>query len=172
MCFSDGHLSKALVRQRQQARDDRAKAKAETDAYKLLWRAPELIRNSSSPVGGTAKGDIYAFGVIMYEIFGRSGPYGELRDGLTYQEIIRRVCSPEGIELMRPDLEQLEEREEDSDYNVPNCVIGRKGFFFCCCSSSSSCSCCCYTVIVAAAVATAVDHVATGAVPVAVDCCC
>ena len=34
------------------------------------------------------------------------------------------MCRPEGVELTRPDLEQLGEREEDVDYNCPACVVG------------------------------------------------
>ena len=54
--------------------------------YKQLWRAPELLRGDG-PLRGTQKADVYAFGVILFEIYGRSGPYGE--EETTISEIIR-----------------------------------------------------------------------------------
>jgi serine/threonine protein kinase len=41
----------------------------------LLWTAPELLllKNKGR---GTQTGDVYSFAVILYEINGRKGPYG------------------------------------------------------------------------------------------------
>ena len=44
----------------------------------LLWTAPELLRNCTPPPGGTSKGDVYSFAIILYEIHGRAGPYGDI----------------------------------------------------------------------------------------------
>ncbi|XP_075726220.1 guanylate cyclase 32E-like [Rhipicephalus microplus] len=47
------------------------------NAYRgLLWRAPELLRSPSPPARGTQKGDVYSFGIVLYEIIGRQGPWG------------------------------------------------------------------------------------------------
>lgn len=46
----------------------------------LLWKSPELLRDSSN-TGGTQKGDVYSFGVILHEILGLLGPWGETRLG-------------------------------------------------------------------------------------------
>lgn len=43
----------------------------------LLWRAPELLREPN--VVGTQKGDVYAFGIILHEILGLMGPWGDTR---------------------------------------------------------------------------------------------
>lgn len=42
----------------------------------MLWKAPEILRDPYAPVGGTFKGDVYAFAIIMHEIIGRRGPFG------------------------------------------------------------------------------------------------
>ena len=45
---------------------------------KMLWKAPELIRaGGSAPLRGTQKGDVYSFGIILYELIGRQGPWGK-----------------------------------------------------------------------------------------------
>ena len=48
-----------------------------------LWSAPEVLRQHDDVSGGattqrTQKADVYAFGVILYEIVGRRGPYGDV----------------------------------------------------------------------------------------------
>lgn len=45
------------------------------EAKRALWKAPELLRDSIG-ARGTQKGDVYSFGIVLYEIFGRSGPWG------------------------------------------------------------------------------------------------
>lgn len=42
---------------------------------------------------GSQKGDVYAFGVVLYEIQGRHGPYGDC--ALAVDEVLRRVLHPE-----------------------------------------------------------------------------
>lgn len=64
-CDGGGGCSRAGWRQRKAA----------------LWRAPELLRNGAAPLPGSAKADVYAFGIVLYEIVGRAGPWG--RSGLT-----------------------------------------------------------------------------------------
>lgn len=58
---------------------------------------------------GTQKGDIYAFAIILYEIIGRKGPFGQ--KGYEPKEIIELVKRelPEDDEPFRPDLSQLTE---------------------------------------------------------------
>ena len=93
----------------------------DTEMFKLLWTAPELLRMDNRSFGrGSQKGDVYSFGIILYEIYGRSGPYGDT--AMTNDKIVESVRQPNGIELMRPDLEMLEETE--LDYSCPEYVMG------------------------------------------------
>ncbi|CAK1552126.1 unnamed protein product [Leptosia nina] len=84
----------------------------------LLWKSPELLRQLDYPngyVGGTQKGDVYAFGIILYEIMARRGPFGFT--SLEPKEIVERVKrGPEGSECeepFRPDWRSLEGEAED-----------------------------------------------------------
>lgn len=40
-----------------------------------LWMAPELLRMGSPPAGGTQKGDVYSFGIILQEVALRRGVF-------------------------------------------------------------------------------------------------
>ncbi|XP_063620274.1 receptor-type guanylate cyclase Gyc76C-like isoform X1 [Cydia splendana] len=81
----------------------------------LLWKSPELLRELDDPngtVGGTQKGDVYAFGIILYEIIARKGPFG---NSLDPKEIVERVKRgrTEGEEVFRPDTSALVGVAED-----------------------------------------------------------
>ncbi|KAL0892719.1 hypothetical protein ABMA27_014436 [Loxostege sticticalis] len=69
---------------------------------RMLWRAPEFLRDPNPPSRGSQKGDVYSFGIILYEILGRNGPWGDT--SLTNAEIIGRVRQPIGGILFRPPL--------------------------------------------------------------------
>ncbi|XP_055593126.1 speract receptor isoform X2 [Uranotaenia lowii] len=75
---------------------------------KLLYRAPELLRaGPASCVPGTPKGDIYSFGIILYEIFTRRGPFGEIE--CTPSECLKRILHPLDPNVpFRPAIQPLE----------------------------------------------------------------
>lgn len=60
----------------------------------LLYQAPELLRGESFK--GCPKGDVYSFGLLLYEIHTRRGPYGDLPIGPT--EIIAKISKPDPAE--------------------------------------------------------------------------
>ena len=43
----------------------------------MLWIAPELLPDDHAR-RGTPEGDIYSFAIIMYEVHGRNGPFGDI----------------------------------------------------------------------------------------------
>ncbi|KAG8224498.1 hypothetical protein J437_LFUL004980 [Ladona fulva] len=71
-----------------QEEPDRVKARR-----RLLWRAPELLRDPNAPSRGSQKGDVYSLGIVLYEIVGRSGPWGDTP--YTVEEILEHVTYPE-----------------------------------------------------------------------------
>ncbi|XP_044272562.1 guanylate cyclase 32E [Tribolium madens] len=80
---------------------------AETQSKNLkrsLWRAPELLRDPSPPPRGTQKGDVYSFGIVLYEIIGRRGPWGDTN--VEPSEIVRQVIEVKETPF-RPPLENL-----------------------------------------------------------------
>ncbi|XP_026329867.1 receptor-type guanylate cyclase Gyc76C-like [Hyposmocoma kahamanoa] len=82
----------------------------------LLWKSPELLRELEDPngtVGGTQKGDVYAFGIILYEIIARKGPFGPT--ALEPKDIVDRVKRPklDSEEIFRPNTSIIETETED-----------------------------------------------------------
>ncbi|OWR49210.1 putative guanylate cyclase [Danaus plexippus plexippus] len=79
----------------------------------LLWKSPELLRQLGDPNGtvGSQKGDVYAFGIILYEIIARRGPFGatslEPKDIVERVKRGRRGCE----ESFRPDTRALDVEE-------------------------------------------------------------
>ncbi|CAF0726875.1 unnamed protein product [Rotaria sordida] len=67
-----------------------------------LWKAPELLRDSNPPAAGTAKGDVYSFGIILQEIELRNGPFYLRDQQLEPAAIVEDVKSGS---LLRPSIE-------------------------------------------------------------------
>lgn len=103
-----------------------------TDIIDMLWKAPELLRYPDRFPKGTPKGDVYAFGLILYEILGRRGPFGPLnsepKGKLTLNlqqfsnncifltDIVLAVKNPTACQpLMRPDVDLLYDSEIGCD---------------------------------------------------------
>ncbi|KAL1497774.1 hypothetical protein ABEB36_008675 [Hypothenemus hampei] len=83
----------------------------------LLWKAPELLRYPEKYPIGTAKGDVYAFGLILYEILGRRGPFGPM--DTEPKDIVLSIKEPkEGMPLVRPDVDLLYDSEIGCDEYV------------------------------------------------------
>ncbi|XP_062545838.1 guanylate cyclase 32E [Armigeres subalbatus] len=80
--------------------------KFDKELRRSLWKAPEILRNPNTPSRGSQKGDVYSFGIVLYEIVGRKGPWGEIN--LNFQEIIARVISPQNYGIFRPPLRGLD----------------------------------------------------------------
>ncbi|KAL3225815.1 hypothetical protein MRX96_049094 [Rhipicephalus microplus] len=84
--------------------------------HKLLWRAPELLRNRASPPEGTPRGDVYSFGVVLFEMLARSGPFGKTT--LTASEILERVRRPLGHHSVTDS-----EKQESLPFRPPLCEL-------------------------------------------------
>ncbi|XP_014662884.1 PREDICTED: atrial natriuretic peptide receptor 1-like [Priapulus caudatus] len=56
------------------------------------WTAPELLRLDRAPPGGTKKGDVYSFAIILQEIATRADPHET--SNLSPREIIENIKKP------------------------------------------------------------------------------
>ncbi|XP_038064178.1 receptor-type guanylate cyclase Gyc76C-like [Patiria miniata] len=74
----------------------------------ILWKSPELLRDPCPPLFGTQKADVYAFGILLFEIILRNGPYGNCP--LSPKEIVDRVTYPlDTTQPFRPNVNEIEE---------------------------------------------------------------
>jgi len=71
----------------------------------MLWKSPELLREGRE-AKGTQQGDVFAFAIILYEIYGRKGPYGMCE--FDPREIVERVKSRMNP-VFRPDVQLFED---------------------------------------------------------------
>lgn len=83
-----------------------------------LCRAPELLRLSNPPPNGTQKGDVYSFAILLYEIYGRNGPFGFGHTidsevlATTFKEIIAKLANPiNPVVVLRPPLHVIDAPE-------------------------------------------------------------
>ncbi|VDM17918.1 unnamed protein product [Hydatigera taeniaeformis] len=58
-----------------------------------LWTAPELLRDETADLHGTKPGDVYAFAIIMHEVFYQTIPYGPGETPV--EELLQRVMGKE-----------------------------------------------------------------------------
>ncbi|XP_077868224.1 atrial natriuretic peptide receptor 2-like, partial [Saccoglossus kowalevskii] len=56
-----------------------------------LWTSPELLRLTEAPSGGTQRGDVYSFGIILQEVVHRCGPFYVSQMDLSPKEIVQKV---------------------------------------------------------------------------------
>ncbi|CCD73355.1 Receptor-type guanylate cyclase gcy-28 [Caenorhabditis elegans] len=86
---------------------------------KMLWTAPELLRDSNAPPMGTQKGDIYSFAIILHEMMFRKGVFALENEDLSPNEIVQRVRKPvsEDQEPLRPWVSETGEGEGDDALN-------------------------------------------------------
>ncbi|XP_074600822.1 guanylate cyclase 32E-like [Brevipalpus obovatus] len=107
----------------------------------LLWRAPELIgRSNQLGFRGTQKGDSYSFGIILYEILGRQGPWGSIE--LTASQIIAKLTDRSGNvrdlkEPFRPSTRSLRDKlkmnREEKSFSI------QRNIYECCIQCMESC---------------------------------
>lgn len=105
-------------------------AESEKKMKSLLWKAPEMLRLENPTSQGTQKADVYSFAIILYEIIGHRGPWGELDESIEY--IIDRVGHPErhAGQIFRPNLKKVDYKNhghyvikciEDCWHEDPDC---------------------------------------------------
>ncbi|XP_076326549.1 receptor-type guanylate cyclase Gyc76C-like isoform X3 [Tachypleus tridentatus] len=73
----------------------------------MLWKAPEILRDTSQYPRGSQKGDVYSFSIILHEIISRQGPFsGSIV--IHPKEIVKNIVEYKGEDPFRPDISILE----------------------------------------------------------------
>ncbi|KAL7074753.1 hypothetical protein ACQ4LE_006115 [Meloidogyne hapla] len=111
------------------AMEDIKEDELESHAYfrKKLWTAPELLRETNSPVQGTQKGDVYSFALILHEMLFRKGAFylGE-DECVSPKEILSKLVQPvdphSDIELYRPLIPQDCQPVDDTPETVKKLI--------------------------------------------------
>ncbi|CAL4066628.1 unnamed protein product, partial [Meganyctiphanes norvegica] len=75
------------------------------EPHKKLWWAPELLRIPHHP-RGTQKGDVFSFAIILYEVMGGVGPWGQLQIENSIHDLLECVTLG-GTKPLRPPLDSL-----------------------------------------------------------------
>lgn len=91
---------------------------------RALWRAPELLRAVAPPPRGTQKGDVYSFGIVLFEIVGRIGPWGELNfsneGNIKILELLNMVRLPQNrFHLQAAIIEKVRDPNETKGFFRP-----------------------------------------------------
>jgi guanylate cyclase, other len=80
------------------------------ELYNSLYRSPELLRDPNAPLRGSQRGDVYSFGIVLYETINRRGPWGDTK--LSTEEIVAKVrAEPTDGGIIRPPLRNFEAPE-------------------------------------------------------------
>lgn len=62
------------------------------EIQRKLYKAPEFLsQDKESHQWGSQKGDIYSFGILLYEIVGRAGPWGRM-NALDNGNTVLNIC--------------------------------------------------------------------------------
>lgn len=88
---------------------------------RLLWTAPELLRDPNRDPNGTQKGDVYSFGIIVQEIVSRQGPFYIADDEKSPKEIIKLVTNR--TDPYSPPFRPTVEPDEASYEDVNNFMV-------------------------------------------------
>ena len=62
-------------------------------SYKNLWKSPEQLRDSNN-TKMLHKADIYSFGIVLYEVVGREGPWGNYASRFAFEGMFLINISP------------------------------------------------------------------------------
>ncbi|KAL4229979.1 Nitrogen permease regulator 2 [Mactra antiquata] len=98
--LTDYGLHEMFARERQEE-----KVSHDLICKKLLWTAPEHLRNLDATYGVnySQPGDVYSFGIILQEIITRNEPFEN--NNLSYHEIITQLID-EGGAILRPHVDE------------------------------------------------------------------
>ncbi|ESO91425.1 hypothetical protein LOTGIDRAFT_209773 [Lottia gigantea] len=102
ICLIDNRFSVKITDYGTPSLFNKVKIDYESQEYQreCLWKAPEVLRSIGA--NGSKEGDIYSFGIILYEIFTREQPFADETAELGISAVISKIkehtppyCRPE-----------------------------------------------------------------------------